>query len=651
MAQRVATFDRGVAVVICVEPESRDEVARSVRFAPFLGEDVSIVAADRPDELATAVVEAAERTRRRRHHREAIRAVTAQLARVGPRVPLASRYLERLLDLAPVGIVVVDSSGTVRAWNRRSAELFGLDERDALGRPLSNVLPAVAESELDAVVAACGEADASELQSDVSLQLPSGLRQLEVVAAPIDSSGPPGVLLIFHDVTDRVTAERAAANSLEREQTARKLAEDAQQSLSKVTIELATRYAAEKRAAIDLREAERRLSFLSEASAVLVSSLDYEQTLRTIAFLSVPFLADWCAVDIVGPVGEVKRLAVAHEDPQKVELALEVASRFPQDPDAPVGPPKVLRTGQSEIHRRIGDELLARVARGPEHLAALREIGMRSALVVPLIAMGRTLGALSFVRCESGQPYTDDDLTLAEDLARRAALAVENARLYEAARAALDARDELYSVISHDLKNPLGVIKGHAQLLQRRLAAGEPIDSERLREGLARIDATASRMTDQVNELLDFTRLHSGQPLDLDPTPTDLVALIRAVVEDHEASTERHRFLVDARVPHLEGEWDRTRLERVLGNLLSNAVKYSPAGGEIVVTVDREEVDRRSWAVVAIKDSGVGIPAKDLARIFERYQRGANVAGRISGTGVGLASVRQMSRATAARSR
>lgn len=267
---------------------------------------------------------------------------------------------------------------------------------------------------------------------------------------------------------------------------------------------------------------------------------------------------------------------------------------------------------------------------------------MRSALLVPLAARGRTLGALSFVRSESTLPYTEADLALAEDLARRAALAVDNARLYEAAQSALASRDELYSVISHDLKNPLGVIKGHAQLLQRRLASDEPPDVERLRDGLARIDATASRMTDQVNELLDFTGLDSGRPLDLDRRPTDLVALTRAVVEEHAASTDRHSFVVEAKVPELTGEWDRTRLERVLGNLLSNAVKYSPAGGDVVVTLEREPGAGNDWAVIAVSDRGVGIPARDQARIFERYQRGGNVAGRISGTGVGLASVRQI---------
>ena len=642
IAQRAASLDRELAVVICVGAERREEILRAVRYAPFLGGDVTIVTIDEPGGLTEAVSTAADRTHRRRRHREAIRAVAEQLKRVGPRQRLERQGVERLLDLAPVGIVVVDATGVVSVWNRRAAEIFGVDEAMAVGRALSGLPPVIVGHELAKAIAACTQGESREVRSFVSLSKDGDSRQLDVVAASLDSSGPPGVLLILHDVTDLARAERSAATSLEREQAARLVAEEAQQSLSRVTVELASRYATEKQAATDLREAQRRLSFLSEASAILVSSLDYEQTLRTVAQLAVPFLADWCAVDLVDAAGEIKRLSVAHVDPRKVELAGELHRRFPSDRDEHIGLARVLRTGDSEIYRVITDEFLARAARSEEHLAALREVGMRSALIVPLEARGRTLGALSFVRSESVQPYTDDDLALAEDLARRAALAVDNARLYEAAQSALASRDELYSVISHDLKNPLGVIKGLSQLLQRRLASDGPIDVERMRGGLARIDATASRMTDQVNELLDFTRLHSGQLLDLDRRPTDIVALTRAVVEEHEASTDRHRFVVEARVPELTGEWDHTRLERVLGNLLSNAVKYSPAGGDIKVTLSRESGDDHDWAVISVRDQGVGIPARDRARIFEHYQRGGNVAGRISGTGVGLASVRQI---------
>ncbi|HZT78814.1 MAG TPA: PAS domain S-box protein, partial [Gemmataceae bacterium] len=178
------------------------------------------------------------------------------------------------------------------------------------------------------------------------------------------------------------------------------------------------------------------LAYLAEASAVLAASLDYETTLATVARLAVPFLADWCAVDVRQEDGAVRRVAVAHPDPACVELARELERRYPFDPDEPHGLARVLRTGQSEFFPEITDDVLAALARTPEQLAALRQLGLRSAVIVPLVARGRVLGAITLATAESGRRHTADDLAVAEDLGRRCALAVDNARLYREARAA-----------------------------------------------------------------------------------------------------------------------------------------------------------------------------------------------------------------------
>jgi PAS domain S-box-containing protein len=183
-------------------------------------------------------------------------------------------------------------------------------------------------------------------------------------------------------------------------------------------------------AAVERERVAETLRFLAEASEVLSSSLDYRSTLSSMARLAVPALADWCAVDVLGENGSVERLAVAHQDPEKVAWARELQERYPPDPEAPRGVPNVLRTGRSEFYPEITDEMLEAAARDEEHLRLIHQVGFTSAIIVPLIVAGRTVGAITLVSGESGRRYGEADLRLAEDLARRAALAVDNARLY-----------------------------------------------------------------------------------------------------------------------------------------------------------------------------------------------------------------------------
>lgn len=179
------------------------------------------------------------------------------------------------------------------------------------------------------------------------------------------------------------------------------------------------------------------LRFLAEASRVLASSLDYEETLKTIARLAVPRLGDWCGVEIVNDVGVAEQLAVAHVDPQKVDLAVELRRRYPPDPNAPSGVPEVIRSGNPELIELIPDELLVRATRDAEHLRLARELGLRSAMTVPIRAGGRVIGALAIVSAEGGRTYTQTDLALAEQVAARAGLAIDNARLYRLAQEAV----------------------------------------------------------------------------------------------------------------------------------------------------------------------------------------------------------------------
>ncbi|HLZ31934.1 MAG TPA: PAS domain-containing sensor histidine kinase [Chloroflexota bacterium] len=209
-------------------------------------------------------------------------------------------------------------------------------------------------------------------------------------------------------------------------------------------------------------------------------------------------------------------------------------------------------------------------------------------------------------------------------------------------RRQLAQRDGFLISVSHDLQQPLTVIKGQAQVMQRRLARGEAVEPPRLEQCLAYINAAVNRMHAMIQELLDAALQESGQPLALVLTPTDLVALVRQTVTEHQFAFDAYRFELDARPRSLVAMLDGARIQRVLGNLLSNAIKYSPGGGPIRVRISEVPSPTGTLAEIVVQDEGIGIPGDDLPRIFDRFHRGSNVVRRIGGTGLGLAGVRQM---------
>jgi PAS domain S-box-containing protein len=184
-------------------------------------------------------------------------------------------------------------------------------------------------------------------------------------------------------------------------------------------------------------------AYLAEASEILTSSLDYQAALTSLARLVVPRLADWCAIDMLEEDGSITQLAVTHKDPEKGTWGRELRRRYPPDPDSPQGVPRVLRSGKPEFYREVTDEALVAAARDAEHLRIMREVGFTSVMILPLVARGRTLGAITLVRAESGRRYEAGDLAVAEDLARRAALAVDNARLYGEAQREIAERERV----------------------------------------------------------------------------------------------------------------------------------------------------------------------------------------------------------------
>ncbi len=381
---------------------------------------------------------------------------------------------------------------------------------------------------------------------------------------------------------------------------------------------------------------EARSSFLARASEVLASSLDYRTTLVSVARLAVTEVADWCLVDMRETDGTLKSLATEHADPALRSELRALVQQYPPRPETPYGPPNVIRTGNPELASSISEEMLRASAVNETHYEAIAKLGFRSYMCVPIGVRGQLLGTITFVRSLSQRSYELDDLALAEALAYRASLAIDNAKLYEEAQEAIRARDEFLSVASHELKTPVTTLQLQIQGLLRRLRTGGIPTPEALEERLSTSERQVERLTHLINDLLDISRITGGR-LDLRIEPVDFSAVLRDVATRLEESLLRAgcTFAVNAPEPQV-GAWDRLRLDQIVTNLVANAMKYG-AGHPIEISLSGTPDTVR----LSVADEGIGIAPENQARIFERFERA--VSGRhYGGLGLGLWIVRQI---------
>ena len=383
------------------------------------------------------------------------------------------------------------------------------------------------------------------------------------------------------------------------------------------------------------RRTEITTRFLADASATLGSSLDYRRTLATLARLCVPTIADWAAVDMLDPDRTLRRLAVVHVDPSKVELAHDLYRRWPPHIDDPSGVPHVLRTGRPEVFYEISDSLLAATVSDPELMKTLRTLGLSSAMCVPLTVRGRVVGAISLVAAESGRRFSADSLALAEELALRASIAIEHASLYREATEASKLKDEFLATVSHEVRTPLTAILGWANILRSRQN-----DPAYVSKGLETIERNARVQAQLIEDLLDLSRIITGK-LRLEVQFIEIGALVETALDSIRpaaaAKDIKLRPVIDPKAGPIMG--DPGRLVQVVNNLLTNATKFTPKGGTIRVWVRRAD----SSIEIVVQDNGAGIEPEFLPYVFERFrQADGSITRSQGGLGLGLAICRSL---------
>ncbi len=422
---------------------------------------------------------------------------------------------------------------------------------------------------------------------------------------------------------------------------------------------------------------ELNLEFLTKASALISSSLDYEKTLRSIATLVIPDIADWCSIDVADEAGQVRQLAVEHKDPTKVKWATELRKRQgPPDLNAPSGIGKVLRTGRSEYLPFIPNEVLEASAKDPEDLEVLRQLGLYSAMIVPLKSKNKTIGAITLVSAEHKRQYTKADLEMAEELARRASMAIVNAYHYRQAQQEISARKKLEEVLrdintdlerrvaertqelrqsnlnlehsnqelqdfayvaSHDLQEPLRKIQAFGNLLEEEY--GEVLGEGR--DYLERMRSAAARMSALIEDILSFSRVTTKAR---EFTKVDLNEVIAGVLDDLETRIKDTGATVSVgKLPVIQA--DPMQMRQVFQNLIGNALKFHkpevPPVVKIEALTEISQTDKKKYTKVTIEDNGVGFDVKYLDRIFAVFQR-LHARDSYGGTGIGLAVVRKI---------
>jgi PAS domain S-box-containing protein len=488
----------------------------------------------------------------------------------------ARRRMTAILEATPDFVGIADASMRTRYLNQGGRELIGLGSEEPLEVPIPDYCPTWAAERLlkEGIPAALRDG----VWTGESALLGADGREIpvsQVVLAHYDASGQLAYLsTVIRDITDR------------------KLREQTQQ-------------------------------FLLEASEVFSQSLEVAALVRSITQLLVPRRADFCVVDLLREDGSVERSAVAHSDPAQQRLADQLA-QHPAGRSKGPGVPDVVDTRKPLLAERIDDRWLQTMARSPRHLEVLRALAPHSMIVVPLVARDRVIGAISVGLAKSPRQYGPRELAVAEEFAARAALALDNARLFHEARQATRVRNEVLRIVAHDLRNPLNTIRLTAGLLNETCT--DPDTSRRL--GV--IENSVGRAHRLIEYLLEVARLEAGK-LPLELSTLDTVALLRDAVELHRAQAAEQGLELTPDYPEdlPPIRADQHRVLQVFSNLIGNALRLTPEGGRISIRA----LGREAEVEFVIEDTGPGIAKEDFPHLFQPFWQREK---RGEGAGLGL---------------
>jgi len=511
-----------------------------------------------------------------------------QLKAVEQRLKESEAKFSGIVSISADAIISVDEEQRIILFNNGAEKIFGYSKAEAIGTPLDSLIPARLR-------------DAHR-------------RHIEGFA-----SG---------DATARGMGERGATIV-----GLRKNGEEfpAEAAISKLEVGDKSILTVSLRDITERTRIEKEQRFLAEAGALLGASLDHEQTLATVARLVVRDFADWCTIELVEEHEQAWRRKVVSRDPSKSDLCA-LLERMPIDRDRPYLTRTVFDTKQPLLIEHVTPDALEAAAQGPEHQRMLRAVNPASLIALPLLSRGQLLGVLAFISSAGSRPYGQSDLRLAEALAERAALAIENARLYDASVQAASVRDQVLGFVAHDLRNPLAAITMQAGLLGR---SGEEEAQRRSRRPADAIQRAATRMNHLIQDILDVTRLEGGR-LSVEQARVPASQLVSDAVEAQAPLAASASVSLEHDVdPGVSEVWaDRDRVLQVFENLIGNAVKFTNAGGRITAGAASRDGEVLFW----VEDTGAGIAAEEMPHVFDRFWQAQKT--RRGGAGLGLQIVK-----------
>jgi PAS domain S-box-containing protein len=504
------------------------------------------------------------------------------------RAEAARTMLASVIESSHDAIVSKDLRGVITSWNRAAERMFGFTSSEVVGHSIRIIIPDDRQEEEDDVLRRIRLGEVVEVFDTIRRRKDGSLIPISLRVSPVrnDSGVLIGASKVARDISER---KRAAARS----------------------------------------------AFLMEAGRLLAASLDYEATLAAVMNLAVPAVADCAAVDVVNEDGGSQRVAIAHVDPTKIDLARRIEARC-ADPASAQRPDALARSGAPVLIPVVPDDMFVSVASGDgERIDLAHALGLRSYICVPLVAHGRTVGALTLVTAESRRQYADEDLQVALDVGYRVALAIDNAQAYKDAQAANRLKDEFLATLSHELRTPLNAILGYARLLRMNMMA-----PERQATALETVERNGAALAKIVEDVLDVSRIISGK-VRLEIQTVDVTAVVRNAIETVAPAADAKQIRVDSFINPDVGPiaGDPDRLQQIMWNLMSNAVKFTPTDGTVQVRVERAA----SHVEIAVSDTGIGIKPEFMPHVFERFRQGDGATTRErGGLGLGLAIVRHL---------